>query len=386
MKAGKFYFIFVSFILISCSGNKIVLNNSCFNVDYDPIYAATTDFIWEYEVNCYTPPSKFTPSFLRAGRDSSFLIKLHLDKKKYEMPQSIEVFNTSDNKLVYKRELELYSGDIYKSSFSAYNKDGNCFLDCSISLEITIDAMKDASEIDDCIKEPRNGVNDYLERGSIYHYELLNGDLKLYSETGALSKVVKISYDTVQETEYWQNGKEKLVKKFDRKTKELLDVLNYNENGESGIPMECVLYSNDGWMAFQSNMYDYHGQIYLILKATREDYHVGAAVFVSSQDSFKSTYCVNAFGKYQFNEDGSIIQFSSMTNTDNYYPEDRWKMSVSWSNTPDKIEVSGLYHNLTFNFAYTPSITKFASISFGPFSTFVRNYIYFDVPNYIILE
>lgn len=385
MKESKFIFIFVSFILISCSGNKIVLKNSCFNVNHDPIYSATADFIWAYELMYYAAPSKFMPSFLREGRDSSFLIKLHLDKKKYERPQSIDVFDTTDNKLVYKRELEEYTGGIYKSSFSAYNTDGNCYLDCSISFEITTDTDLKDSEIDYCLKEPRDGVTDYLMRGWIYHYEPLNGYLKLYSETGTLSKVVTISDDIVQETEYWQNGKEKLVKKFDRKTKELLDVFNYSETGDPGIPMECVLCGNDGWMAFQSNRYDSNGQIYLLLKATREDYHVGAAIFVSSADSFKSSYYVNAFGKYQFNEDGSTIQFSSMTNTDNFYHEDRWKMSVNWSNTPNDIEVSGLYHNLTFNFAYTPSVTDVARISFDLDRTFV-DYIYFPSEIGVLLE
>lgn len=380
MKESKFIFIFVSFILISCSGNKIVLKNSCFDVDYDPIYTATADFIWDYEVNCYATPSDLMPSFLRRGRDSSFLIKLHLDKKKYERPQSVEVFNMTDNILVYKRELKLCTGDIYKSSFSAYNAEGNCCLDCSISFEITMDTDLEASKIDDGIKEPRDGVTDYLMRGWIYHYEPLNGYLKLYSETGTISKFVKISDDIVQVTDYWQNGKEKLVKKFDRKTENLLEVFNYNETGDSGIPMECVLYSNDGWMAFQSNMYDCNGQTYLILKATREDYHVGAAIFVSSEDCFKSSYYVNAFGKYQFNEEGSTIQFTSMTNTDNYYHEDRWKMSVSWSDTPNDIDVSGLYHNVSFNFAYTPSVTEVARRSFDPYSEFVNNYIYFHVP------
>ena len=72
MKESKFIFIFVSFILISCSGNKIVLKNSCFNVNHDPIYSATADFIWAYELMYYAAPSKFMPSFLREGRDSSF--------------------------------------------------------------------------------------------------------------------------------------------------------------------------------------------------------------------------------------------------------------------------------------------------------------------------
>ena len=60
-------------------------------------------------------------------------------------------------------------------------------------------------------------------------------------------------------------------------------------------------------------------------------------------------------------------------------------MSVNWSNTPNDIEVSGLYHNLTFNFAYTPSVTDVARISFDLDRTFV-DYIYFPSKIGVLLE
>lgn len=376
MKTSKFILIFIASILVSCSGNKITLNNSYFATYDDPIYSTTFKVMIgfeTYDTKYNDPLSAFTPSLLTRGIDSTFSIRLHLDNKKHEMPQSVEVFNTTDNKLVYTRELELDTGNIYKSSFSAYYSNGNCCVDFSGKFEITI--AIDSSEIDDYMKDPKDDVGDYLVQGGLYHYELLNGCLKSYSDSGVLSKVVNISDDIVQEIEYWPNGKEKLVKTFDREQEELLDVFNYNENGDSGIPMECALIRNNGWMVFQSNMYDCYGQRYLIIIPTPKDWHVGAAVFVSSEDFIKSTYKINDFGKYQLSEDGSKIQFFSMANT-NYY-EDNWEMSVSWNNIPNDIEISGLYHNLTSNFAYTPSVTKNASVLLNT-STFMWNYVYFS--------
>ena len=305
--------------------------NKTFKDKHAP-FAAINDPILQLVSNCY---SNFSSEFSWSleGVFDDCMVEMEYDSKK-DLVTSIVVVDNENGKTVYERHLRQVVDGEYEADAKFWGMSD------SPIVELTGVFSRYTSSV----KRKDVDFNNCLEGHELTY---ITGELKFLGGSGVF-KSIKYE-DGIEIKDYWSNGQEKLVRKYQYDDKwKIKEAYNYNEDGTAGNPFEIYTLLKGRWIGFSCNLVQTISRepVYLILRPSKDDWHKGRAFLCCSRSSCKNDYRFMQKGQYSIDEDGYIKLHSMKDSGGRKCDVKRLKIG----GTSSRLTLSGKFDNNSSHF------------------------------------
>lgn len=294
--------------VVSCAENgsrTIETNGVDFSPVEDPVCEVVQSLCSDFDMK---ESSLFTDSF------SDCNVTITLEKNRY-MATDVNVF---DGSMIfqYERSLSKVDEETYQATFKVERRTFEFSKTVAeFSGTLHTNDFKDFNEEE--FAKQTSKINwkeiEYDDVIDTYSFdEVIVGELSFFDkeeDTGDKIKrhSIEINDSYVTISDYWPNGQTKIFKVYKQGEKGIIAAGIFNEDGSRGNPVASLSLRDDRWVGFTSNIYNrFYGNLYLVLRARKDDWHTGKAITCYSESGCRKDYTIYEQGVYEITDSRHI--------------------------------------------------------------------------------